>query len=402
MSKKWFLAHLTVPVVVLVLLASAYATGFRLYPEMFYISIGVHDFQELSDRFTALAEDKSPAYAYAVLDRASLPRDTDFHLLGHAIGDVLYEKNGIGGIVDCTTDFRNACSHTIVIGAFNELGPEHALGSIREVCERAPGGIGAYTMCFHGVGHGVFAYYDYALKPTIAWCAKTGTAEHGTREYSECVGGAIMELMGGGGHDHAAWLKSRSAYLDPKNPLAPCSNSIMPKEVKDICYTYLTPHLFSVTGADLVRPTPDNFVGAFTLCDKIPNTDSTARKACFYGIGKEFPVLALERDIRKIEYASTPELERMHSWCALAPHEEARSACIQAIVQSLFWGGENDPDVSVRFCMTANDAFGKTNCFDQLYDEVATYLASDHTARARLCASLPTEFVPKCREELKL
>ncbi len=166
------------------------------YSEATAIGVGVEDFTQLSDRFQNLAKEKGALYAYEVLRRAVLPPGTYVHLLGHTVGDELYKQKGVSGIADCTQEFRNACSHTIVIGALNEFGSEKALSLIHEACKKAPGGSGAYTMCHHGLGHGVFAYYGYDLTKTDAFCKKTGTAAYHNREYVECMGGAIMELMG--------------------------------------------------------------------------------------------------------------------------------------------------------------------------------------------------------------
>ena len=103
-----------------------------LYAEADTIGKNVANFKELETRFQDLAKEKGGAYAYEVLKRAPLPPNTDLHLLGHAVGDVLYAQVGIDGIALCTQDFRNACSHSIVIGALNEFGGEPALLKIRD------------------------------------------------------------------------------------------------------------------------------------------------------------------------------------------------------------------------------------------------------------------------------
>lgn len=369
------------------------------YAEADTIGDGITDFQDLSKRFEDLATQKGGKYAFEVLQRASLPPNTDVHLLGHVVGEVLFSQKGIDGISDCTPAFRNACSHTIVIGAFTEFGGEAALGKIQESCKKAPGGPGAYTMCYHGLGHGVFAYYGYDIPHTVALCEKTGTTPYHNREYVECIGGMIMELMGGGGHDHGAWIASRKKYLT-SDPLAPCSTSLIPERVKDICYTYITPNLFEHAGADPIGPSPDQLKRSFSYCDKIAATSPTAREACFGGIGKELPVLAVQRDTRVLTAASDEELDQMHEWCRLAPHEEGFVACRNSILDSLFWGGENDPHAAVRFCGVA-PAFEQKQCFEYLSGIAETYFEGIEQ-RNYLCELYPTAEVENCRERLKL
>ena len=156
------------------------------YPELAQINGSNASFQEITDYFTKLANTKGAAYAYEVLKRTQLSAGTDYHLLAHAVGDVLYKQQGINGIKVCTNDFRNACSHSVVIGIFRKDGLK-ALPAIAKACKEAPGGKGAYTMCFHGLGHGVVAYTEYDMEEAVKLCKKTGTKEYHQQEYIECV-----------------------------------------------------------------------------------------------------------------------------------------------------------------------------------------------------------------------
>ena len=368
------------------------------YTEAGSITSGVKGFVQLSEKFQFLAQEKSAVYAYEVLRRAVLPPGTDVHLLAHTVGDELYKQKGVSGIADCTQEFRNACSHTIVIGALNEFGSEKALSLIHDACQKAPGGSGAYTMCHHGLGHGVFAFYGYDFSKTVAFCKKTGTAAYRNREYVECVGGALMELMGGGGHDKVAWLASREKYLDPKDPLAPCSTHVIPGEAKGMCYMYLTPHLFEASGGNLANPRPRDFATAFTFCDRISKSTSGLREACFSGIGKEFPVLALSRDIRSLDMADDKALGQMREWCALAPHEEAYRDCARSIVSSLYWGGESDPHTVIRFCDLAGGD-DRSHCFAGIFEEAKQYSSLQYP-EAKLCTLVPVDIQSSCQAAL--
>src|ERR1700722_612624 len=120
-------ARLSLPVIAVAIFALLWAAAFVYawvdpYPEGATIGQGNPSFQEISDRFTALAEKKGAVYAFDVEEVAQLPPDIDTHLLGHVIGGVLDQQKGVDGIIYCTPDFRNACSHAIVIGALDEYG----------------------------------------------------------------------------------------------------------------------------------------------------------------------------------------------------------------------------------------------------------------------------------------
>ncbi|OGG56598.1 hypothetical protein A2680_04640 [Candidatus Kaiserbacteria bacterium RIFCSPHIGHO2_01_FULL_55_37] len=404
MSKRsiagMFAVVLILAVAAVVWLADA-QFSFGAYPEASGIGKGAKDFPDLSLRFETLAREKGAGYAFEVLKRAYLPPNTDLHLLGHTVGDELYKQKGVPGIAECTPDFRNACSHAIVVGALNEFGGQKALALIKDACSKAPGGPGAYTMCYHGLGHGVFAFHGYDLVKTVDFCRKTGTEEHHMNEYVECVGGSIMELMGGGGHDRDFWLKARGKYYDPRDPLAPCSTGVIPAEAKGYCYLYITPHLFEAAGADLAVPGPEHFAKAFTYCDGISKNTPELRQACFGGIGKEFPVLAMERDIRSVPDATDAQLSKMRTWCALAPHPEAYEYCTQSILSSLYWGGENNPKAAIRFCALA-DSRELPECFRSVFREASQYLKPKSEEGARLCSQVPEESKADCRTALSL
>lgn len=367
------------------------------YEEARFIGAHVSGFNELLSRFQNLAREKGAEYAFEVLLRASLPPHTDLHLLGHGVGDVLYEQNGVKGIAKCTQDFRNACSHSLVIGALGEFGTE-ALPQIREACTRAPGGGGAYAMCFHGLGHGVFAYFDYLFPETVEFCKSTGTAEAGYQEFSQCVSGAVMELMGGGGHNRDAWIASREMYLDDMHPLHPCDTRVIPDETKALCLIYLTPRLFELAGADLARPNPATFPKAFSFCESLPENSYHLRSACYGGFGKEFVVLAGERDIRNVSDYSDDAFKTAISWCALAGNVLGERACLGDAVASIFWGGENNPDGAFRFCALVDEEHAAA-CYERLATDIQAYVRDD-SMRETLCMRLPKGAQSVCSPSL--
>ena len=378
------------------IVAPTSGTSFGQYPEVKELAAkNTWTFDELSEYFTTLANKKGAVYSYAVLKVAPLPPGIDLHLMGHAVGEVLYTQEGIEGIKECTQDFRNACSHTIVIGALQQFGAGDAtIQKIQDACLLAPGGPGAYTMCYHGLGHGVFAYHGYKIPETVAFCKRLGTPEYHNQEYPQCVGGMVMELIDGGGHDIELWEIARDTYLDESDPLAPCSTSLIPEETKYFCYTYLTPHLFVAAGTNLGSPDPATFAKAFSFCT--PISDARMRGVCYAGFGKEFVPLAAARDIRSIDKLSDETYQKAISWCLLAPNEEAKEACIEQALASVFWGGESDPSASFRFCSLVNDAAAGRSCYEDLSRNINQYIRGSE--RARLCNELPADLRQACIE----
>ena len=348
-------------------------------------------FEELKTYFTNLSNKKGAGYAFEVLKNASVAPGTDMHLLGHVVGDILYKQLGAEGIKVCSQDFRNACSHSIVVGLFTDKG-EEALTEIQEACKKAPGGLGAYMMCYHGLGHGILAYTAYDFKETIGLCQKTGT-----KEYPECVGGAVMEMISGGGHDQHLWARMRPNYLKKDDPFNICSKEFLDYEGSVRCYDYITPFLWEAVGADINNPTDDNFRQAFKLCELV--VDKNLRNICYQGFGKEFVGLAQARDIRKIDQMDEQKLKKVVKWCKLSESKDGYSECLSHALNSLFWGGENDYHVSIKFCHAIEDSTDQNNCFINLIDRAAFYI-KDKDVRASICRQIPAQFNSECTKKL--
>ena len=370
-----------------------------VYTELDYLKksrLSFKGFKELSDYFINIAEEKGAAYALDLLKIAPVPPDTDLHLLAHVVGDILYKQEGIGGISVCTHDFRNACSHTIVIGILLEEG-EGAIPKITEACLNAPGGSGAYTMCFHGLGHGVLAYTDYDLERAVELCKKTSTSKYG-EESSHCISGTIMEILSGV-HNPELWDKQYKKYLIEDAPLYPCSADFMPSDARYLCYLYITPHLFESAGGNLGNLEVEDYIKAFTFCNKIPVSDTRNRDACYGGFGKEFIVLAQERDIRIIDMMNDEQLKNVYEWCLLADNNMGTISCIKQATNSMYWGGENDRGGAIRFCNVLSDSNHKDACFGNLIGAVQVYI-EDSNYRGEFCKDLPDSYYERCQKIL--
>lgn len=349
------------------------------------------NFGSITEFFVAVAEKEGGAYAFEILKRAPLPPDTDLHLLGHAVGDELYKQEGLDGMQYCTPDFRNACSHSIVVGALLEDGLG-VFDRINDVCQKAPGGPGAYTMCFHGFGHGALAFSEFEVPDAIELCRKTGTEAYGQNEFHQCVGGVIMEMYQGV-HDPVMWASKKDKYLDPKNPLKLCQSDFMPDEAKSFCYTYITPFIFDAAGAVNGNPTPDIYEKAFSYCENVK--ENNLRLVCYAGLGKEFIVLAQSRDIRNMDQTSDAQLEKVIGWCTLARVPDGIESCLLEVQNSLYWGGENDYHVSIRYCDLMPSKELGSACFDKLFENVNFY-ERDAAVKKEICTAVPQTYAKKC------
>ncbi len=363
------------------------------YPEAKWLSTQGMSFEETENYLKKLSNKKSAEYAFGVLREANLPPNTDIHLLAHAIGNILYKQKGVEGIKICTDEFRNACSHTIVIGLFIDKGVE-ALSDIARACREAPGGSGAYAMCFHGLGHGVLAYTEYDMMTAINLCRKTGSEEFGYIESAECVGGIVMEMVNGV-HDKAAWEKQKDNYFRKDDPLYPCNQGFIPSNGRFYCFWYLTPHLWEAAGGEFSNPKDEDFKKAFEYCEFLTGDKEQYKEACYGGFGKEFVVLSsTNADIRKVGEMKPQELEQVYKWCLLAEDSFGIGACIAQAINSMYWGGENPSTTAVLFCNQMDDGQHKEMCFQHLIGSFNFYKKGSQIAKE--CNTLPSNYRNIC------
>lgn len=370
------------------------------YPEINELKGKDLKFSELKEFFQDLANKKGAEYAYEVLRITPNLEKIDMHLMGHVVGDKLYKQQGASGIKICTQDFRNACSHAIVVGLLLDKG-EGALEEISTACKQAPGGSGAYTMCYHGLGHGILAYLDFDIKKAIGLCGKVQDTGFLGSEATQCVSGAIMEIISGGDHDKQTWKKQRAIYLKDSDPLYPCNSNFMPENARTLCYIYLTPHLFQVAGANLGNPEPSHFKKAFRYCSKIPKDQAGNFDSCYGGFGKEFVVLAAGRDIRMnaLERVGKDQFNKVFEWCRLADQKEGVESCINHATNSYYWGGENKPTIAIEFCTSIEEENLQASCFQNFISAVNTYV-KDENYRREVCNKIPDSYQLICQKQL--
>lgn len=381
----------------LALFLNLYPAPPKYYQEISYLQNANLGFSDIEAFFKSTAQKKGADYAFDLLRVAPLPKNTDVHLLAHGIGNVLYRQKGLDGITSCTNDFRNACSHSIVVGLFTEKGVD-AINDIAEACRSAPGGPGAYGMCFHGLGHGVLAFTGYEFMDALGLCRQVGTVNHGYIESAECVGGMVMELVAGV-HDPMAWEIAKTVYFKTDNPLYPCDQGFIPSNARHLCFLYLTPHLWEAVGADPTTMTDDQLKRSFAFCSRLSGNQSQLKESCYGGFGKEFVTMVQSVDIRKVAMATKEQRRKVYELCLLAVDPVGIGACVREALNSFYWGGENDPKTAILFCVDIDNLDFQSACFNHLIGAFGFYNRQDQKALGDLCDQLPPIYQERCHAQ---
>lgn len=356
--------------------------------------------EEYTSYFSNLAQEKGALYAYEVLRRVELPAGVNVHSVAHPVGYILFEEKGISGIYDCTEEFRSACAHAILIQALTE-GGQAAKGDIVQACANAPGGKGAYAMCFHGIGHGIVASSGYDFKSAVTQCTELPEvvdAPVGHRFMNaseECIGGAVMEMLQGD-HDKDEWEQAVSLYLPVDSPFRPCIDEYVPADLRLACLSSLTQRLFGAAGVSEDLPLPETYPEAMSVCASALTEDD--RTACYGGFGKEFVFFATQFDSGDVNTLSEEALVNIHEWCGFAKDSAGVSRCISIAGDTLFWAGQNDSRPAVQFCAGASEA-GRADCYGNLIENFRYFLRGDEKIQ-EACALLPSMYHERCTAEL--
>lgn len=114
------------------------------------------------------------------------------HQIGHALGQVLYEREGFAAISLCGDSFTYGCLHSIVGLSYDEEGP----GSVDSILNSCSENTGIPKKdCLHAVGHALVYVHGYRKDALTDILNRCDRAQIGTPfDYEDsCYGGAFME-----------------------------------------------------------------------------------------------------------------------------------------------------------------------------------------------------------------
>src|SRR3989344_3237697 len=130
---------------------------------------------------------QTPVGAYAeFLKTANALPYSDAHSLAHIVGAILYDREGIAGLSNCTNDFAFGCYHGFAGGVIEKRGIT-GVGEFTEACKRQED----VTDCEHGIGHGLLAYLGSdELIDALELCPQVPSGTVGG-----CYNGVFMEYF---------------------------------------------------------------------------------------------------------------------------------------------------------------------------------------------------------------
>jgi hypothetical protein len=233
------------------------------------------DYQKMgTDAFIAYVKDMSAHYSRA-----------NYHFMGHALGNILYTRDGLDAVALCGDSFEWGCLHEVIGQAYAEDGATTTQKLIATCA--------SYTdpkkrgECQHGLGHGIMYVNNYAtgkLDQMFQEC-DTITTVRPIPKNASCHAGLMMEY-----NMHLMTMEyngENGRPADSDHPFDFC-NVLSKEAYKEMCVYWAVPWLHGRL-YDFAYDA-DTFKKLGELCNE--NSDPNLRATCFKGIGRSIGINA--------------------------------------------------------------------------------------------------------------
>jgi len=257
---------------------------------------------------------------FATLKRDLKQENVMAHSIMHMFGELLYDKEGMDGVLICDETFGFGCFHGFFSPALASQGV-NAVSITQELCikEFGKGGLG----CQHGIGHGLMEYFTVSrIDDALKTCLKVDWKG----KFLGCSDGVFMEYnFPTGINPDGSSTTVRREYSEEKT-YAPCYS--VAERFAQSCFYNLPQWWASVFNHDFSK------LGA--LCQNVYN--QKYREVCFLGIGNIIPPL--------VDFVIDTAKEK----CNSMPNEQSRTQCSTGGAWGFFAEGERYRRTYLNMC----------------------------------------------------
>lgn len=244
------------------------------------------------------------------------------HYIGHALGGVLYEREGLDALGLCGASFTYGCVHEVIGHAYAAQGPE-SLWNLTEECRST---LSNYGECLHALGHALVDVYGYdtaeEMEKSLAICETTVKPGQPLDFHNICYAGVFMEFNT---HIMAEGAFAQPRPYDEAEPYAPC-DAIRDDRQRSICSFWLVSWIHGILYD--FRYNDDVFKRLGDYCYAMP--DTTMRSACVYAVGGQ---IGIRGDI---------PYNRSMSFCDAAVRPEDKDECVMGMARMVRGSGRMD------------------------------------------------------------
>ncbi len=288
------------------------------------------------------------------------------HAVTHYLGRIGYDQEGSvpDAYTQCTEGCWGGCYHGVMEGYFADQGflldgsdDEKIKEALLKICGtradyKEPG---KYGECLHGLGHAMMFITTSDLPRSLAFC----DASKDVNNRETCYSGVFMENS-----SSSTSLDHPSEYIDPENPLYPCT--ILDAKYLGTCYRYQSSYLAQLAHYDWNK--------TIELCLLVPDP---YKDQCIQTVGSN-------------QVGSTQDYKMMAATCNLVTDQSLRQSCVKGVVGSLGVRFLREPERMMKFCELV-DIQSKNTCYSQAGTTVQS-MAQDVERTKKACASIKDDF----------
>lgn len=300
----------------------------------------------------------------ASLSRLGYAGGIDCHNRAHELGRRAYEIFGGESFKGCGIECHSGCRHGATEAFFAANGTSDLIDSLHTLCGDELENRFHMHQCIHGIGHGLMAWYDYALHDVLAACDLIQQQYH----QKSCYSGVFMEnIVGSIVQDEQAEDSAHYTQYLSDDPHYPC-NAVQEK-YRHECYWLQTDRMHQLLG---------DFDAVGVACAEAPES---FRFACFHSMGRTVSGQVL------LDPAQSREV------CMRIAYVPGRNWCLEGTLNNLFWD-PSQASGAVAFCALSLESSFEEICYDRLMTQATEVVSKD--ALSDFCQTLPTRYQSEC------
>ncbi len=290
----------------------------------------------------------------------------DCHQRVHKVGRTTYELRGTDAFKVMNSECQSGYTHGMTEAFFRENGADNLTDKLKVICQDESNPFYAHQ-CFHGIGHGLMAFYDYGLFDALKGCDTLPSNKE------SCYSGAFMENVVGALSVEKAKAQTNSEYhateyLKDDDAEYPCN--IVDDIYKSTCYFFQTSRMLQIFGPDF-----DKIAG---VCGGL---DVKYQAVCFSSMGRD------------VSNTNGDGFKAIVSACNEAEAIGNQTSCIDGAAQDRFWH-ESETDEAFAFCQYLHEEPHKTVCYRTL-DQRASEIVSQPSSS--FCSHFESNYRYLCR-----
>ena len=245
------------------------------------------------------------------------------HELAHLVGNGLYVKYGVDGVLYCDTTFAFGCFHGVTQKLLEDKGPG-VVSSIQDKCvQYFPPPTQGYTGCIHGMGHGLYTWEHLNATQALKDCDQL------SNQYKPyCYDGVFME--------HASDLSKND--FDSNHPWQFCES--LDQVYGYNCARYQAQTFLAMYNSDLIKME--------ISCNK--TTNQTYKTVCLESMGYY------------ITQNTQGDLQKILKQCQTLSSSDGASCLIGASRETIFQKYAGWQTTSNAICQTLSNTEDKNMC----------------------------------------